>query len=121
MTAHPVETATAAATFAVMVVYLVSSWTYAPADLAILASAWGVWLCARHVTSEAATYALTLGMMLPVAAVSHTVLDQGAYITMLALPPLVRAGMLLSVPRRILTGCIVAARDIRWLAGGSRR
>lgn len=115
-----VETVTAAATFVVMAVYLVSSLTYTPTDLIILASAWGVWMCARHVTSEAIAYALALGMLLPTAAVVHTVLDQGAYVMILALPPLVRAGVLLSVPRRVLTGCIVAARDIRWLAGGSR-
>lgn len=120
MNVRLVETLAAAATLTAAVAYVMSSWTHSPTDMVILASAWGVWLGARHATSEYMRYALALGLLLPAAFVVHAVSEQGASPVLLALPPLARAAMLSSLPSRIRNGCMLMARDAKWIAGGSR-
>ena len=118
MRARLAETAVAAATFSVAIMVIASFWDYSLADMAALTITWGIWACARHTTHEYARYVLALALLIPAAAVFHAALEHGLHPVMLVLPPLARAGMLLSVPGRMLAGCVLVARDIRRVVGG---
>ena len=116
-----VETLIAATTLVVVIMYLVSSWPHSYLEILTLASVWSVWLGTIHAKSEYAKYVVSLCLFFPIALVVHILLEQSFYMTLLALPPLVRTFTISTLPHRILSGCTLILHDIRQVIGDSSR
>ena len=114
MTPRFTEMAAVITSFTVLIVLVLHFQVGSPYYIFVLAAVWGVWACARLELPEYTRYSLALGMLLPVGMIAY-MLYNGELLAVVALPVLVRSGMLLSLHDRVRAGCIEIVRDMkRW-------
>lgn len=82
----------------------------------VVAAAWGLWGVARLDLPEYVRYALALILLLPALATIHLVQD-GMVHALLAVPAMMRAALLVSLHRRIMSGVTLIMRDVRGKSG----